>query len=276
MPFLRQYSLPIAFTVILHVLVLLGLSIGFAPKTKVPEIPTPKFISANVVQLKQQAPPTPPAAKPPAQQKQEQQKQEKLKQEKLQQEKAKQERLKQEKIKQDQAAKQKAEQEKQRQQILAKERAEKERLQQEKTKQEQQRKEQERLKQEALAQKAREEALLNQIAEQETFQQQQQYNEQAVQSYAAIIEHAVISNWSRPASARNGMEVLLEIQLIPNGTVVQVNLLKSSGNDAFDRSAIAAVKKAERFPDLAKLDLPTFEKYFRRFNMRFKPEDLRL
>jgi TolA protein len=94
-------------------------------------------------------------------------------------------------------------------------------------------------------------------------------------SYASLIQQTVINYWSRPPSARNGMEALLAIQLIPTGEVVSVSVLKSSGNTAFDRSAINAVEKAGSFPELQKLPSGEFEKTFRRFRLLFRPEDLR-
>ncbi len=94
-------------------------------------------------------------------------------------------------------------------------------------------------------------------------------------SYAALIQQTVVNYWSRPPSARNGMEALLQIQLIPTGEVVSVTVLKSSGNTAFDRSAINAVEKAGSFPELKSLPPREFEKTFRRFRLLFRPEDLR-
>ena len=94
-------------------------------------------------------------------------------------------------------------------------------------------------------------------------------------SYAALIQRTVVNQWSRPPSARNGMEALLSIQLIPTGDIVSVSVLKSSGNSAFDRSAINAVEKAGSFPELKNLDIREFERTFRRFRLLFRPEDLR-
>jgi TonB family protein len=94
-------------------------------------------------------------------------------------------------------------------------------------------------------------------------------------SYAALIRQSVVNYWSRPPSARNGMEALLAIQLIPTGEVVSVSVLRSSGNTAFDRSAVNAVEKAGSFPELRNLPPGEFEKTFRRFHLLFRPEDLR-
>ena len=94
-------------------------------------------------------------------------------------------------------------------------------------------------------------------------------------SYAALIQQTVINYWSRPPSARNGMETLLSIQLIPTGEVVSVSIVKSSGNSAFDSSAVNAVQKAGSFPELQNLPSGEFERTFRRFSLLFRPEDLR-
>lgn len=94
-------------------------------------------------------------------------------------------------------------------------------------------------------------------------------------SYATLIQQTVVNYWSRPPSARNGMEALLQIQLIPTGEVVSVSVLKSSGNTAFDRSAVNAVEKAGSFPELQNLPNREFENTFRRFRLLFRPEDLR-
>ena len=92
---------------------------------------------------------------------------------------------------------------------------------------------------------------------------------------AAVIRQAVIARWTRPPSARNGMVAVLEIALVPTGDVVGVSVIESSGNVAFDRSAINAVEKAARFPEVKELERATFERDFRRFQLIFRPEDLR-
>ena len=94
-------------------------------------------------------------------------------------------------------------------------------------------------------------------------------------SFVSLIQRTVVNYWSRPPSARNGMECELSIQLIPTGEVVNVILVRSSGNSAFDSSAINAVQKAGAFPELQNLPSREFEKNFRRLTLIFKPEDLR-
>jgi TonB family protein len=97
-------------------------------------------------------------------------------------------------------------------------------------------------------------------------------NEQAAQTYAQGIYQLIVANWSRPPSARNGMQTKLLVELVPTGDVVNVTITSSSGNEAFDRSAEQAVRKVGRF-DVPK-DPALFEKYFRRLPISFSPEDL--
>jgi colicin import membrane protein len=98
-------------------------------------------------------------------------------------------------------------------------------------------------------------------------------DDEKAQAYVAQIRRDIVANWSRPPSARNGMEAVLKVFLAPTGEVVNVAVVESSGNDAFDRSAVLAVRKAERF--LVPTDPRQFARNFREFSVLFRPEDLR-
>ena len=95
----------------------------------------------------------------------------------------------------------------------------------------------------------------------------------AVASYVGAIVSRIERNWSRPPSARNSMQAELLIALVPTGELVAVEVGTSSGNAAFDRSALLAVRDAAPFdvPD----DPALFERSFRRLRILFRPEDLR-
>jgi colicin import membrane protein len=110
--------------------------------------------------------------------------------------------------------------------------------------------------------------------EDEILQQEQELNE--VQQYIAEMTQLIQQYWSRPPSARNGMEALLEIELIPSGDVISVRIKRGSGNAAFDRSAILAVEKIGRFDILQSMSPKLFHDYFRKIDLTFRPEDLRL
>ncbi len=103
-----------------------------------------------------------------------------------------------------------------------------------------------------------------------------QGNEKLTASYSAYIMGRIEANWNRPPSARRGMEVALIIQLVPTGQVISTTMVKSSGSEAFDRSAQQAVHKVGRFERLQQLDAQAFEKNFRKLRLVFRPDDLRL
>lgn len=99
-------------------------------------------------------------------------------------------------------------------------------------------------------------------------------DDEKAMAYVAQIQREIIQNWSRPPSARNGMEALLRVRLVPTGEVIDVKLEASSGNDSFDRSAMLAVRKSQRF--VVPSDAMRFERDFREFTVLFRPDDLRL
>jgi len=85
--------------------------------------------------------------------------------------------------------------------------------------------------------------------------------------YVRQITATVERNWLQPKSVPKGLAVKLQVSQIPGGTVVDVNVLKSSGNIAFDRSAVLAVQKSSPLPR------PKDERLFQRqVILDFKPD----
>ena len=76
----------------------------------------------------------------------------------------------------------------------------------------------------------------------------------------------------RPPSALNGMKALLRISLLPGGDLNDVMILQTSGDPAFDRSALNAVRKVGRFE--VPSDPIEFDRKFRQFKILFNPDDL--
>ncbi len=137
---------------------------------------------------------------------------------------------------------------------------------------EQQQQIQRELQRQAAQQRAQRDAQAKAEAEQASLVQAQQL----VASAVDVIRSGIQSQWRRPPSARNGMVVGVRIQLLPTGEVDDAYVTKASGDEAFDRSAVNAVLKAERFPELQGLDPVVFDRYLRQITLEFRPEDLRL
>ena len=103
-----------------------------------------------------------------------------------------------------------------------------------------------------------------------------QEDERVANSYRQLIQQRLSENWSRPPSARLGMEALIRIRLVPTGRIVGVTILTSSGDTAFDRSVEQAALKVEQFVELQGMKSDLFERKFRQVDVAFSPEDLRL
>jgi colicin import membrane protein len=91
-----------------------------------------------------------------------------------------------------------------------------------------------------------------------------------------LIIKLVSDNWTRPPSARNGMSVEVQMDMLPDGTITGASVTRSSGDAAFDGSAVSAVRKVGRIPEMQQLDRATFNQLYRQRRAVFKPEDLSL
>jgi colicin import membrane protein len=81
-----------------------------------------------------------------------------------------------------------------------------------------------------------------------------------------LIGKRVANGWIRTPSARRGMAVVLQIKMLPDGTVTSVTVVKSSGDVPFDNSAVDAVKSISPLPEMNELKENEFQ-YYRSFKM---------
>ena len=90
--------------------------------------------------------------------------------------------------------------------------------------------------------------------------------------YSNLIRDQVIINWKQPSSAKKGMSAEILISLVPTGEIVEVKLTRTSGNQAFDSSALNAVQKVSKFEGLD-MSRRLFDNNFRKFTLVFNPEN---
>lgn len=85
------------------------------------------------------------------------------------------------------------------------------------------------------------------------------------EQYMGLIQQTIRSNWINQFDPTVILTVTLKISLDQNGNVLSVSISQTSGNPAFDRQAILAVKKSSPLPlpadarvakDFANLNLP--------------------
>jgi colicin import membrane protein len=88
--------------------------------------------------------------------------------------------------------------------------------------------------------------------------------------FIALIRRRVESRWHIPPKSR-GLKVVLRINLLPSGERSRVQVVSSSGNKAFDTSALNAVNSVRVFP--VPSDPVLFDRYFRSFLQSFSPPE---
>lgn len=90
-----------------------------------------------------------------------------------------------------------------------------------------------------------------------------------------LIRARASEGWSRPPSARKNMAVTLQIGMATDGTIMSVDIAKSSGDLPYDRSVVATIKNIGRLPEAQRMKPSDIAKY-RLFKMLFTPDDLAL
>jgi colicin import membrane protein len=276
----QRYGLAIVIAIILHIIVIALFTIEWPKEKRQLAEPTPKNIQAKVIQIDN---------KQVKQRKLDEKKRleneswkKYLADKKAANKKAAQEKAVKDKAIRDKAAKNKAAK------LADKKEADKKRADKKKAEilkkaavlKEKELKKQEEIAEQQAFEQAQEESLLEALA----VEQQQRSIEKAIaeeqkartnvsitNEIAAQIEAKISQVWNYPPTARPDMEVVVRIQLIPTGEVINASIITSSGNEALDRSVLAAISRAQPLP--VPKDIRLFEQQFRNFIMPFRPED---
>lgn len=131
-------------------------------------------------------------------------------------------------------------------------------------------------KQAALA--AQQKALQDKLMQQQMASDQNQLNADQsdqlkgiVDKYKAEILQAIGQQWLIPDDASKDLSALFLIDLSPSGDVLDVKLMKTSGNDALDQSARVAILKASPLP--VPTDPAAFDK-FRQLLLTVSPKEI--
>lgn len=95
-------------------------------------------------------------------------------------------------------------------------------------------------------------------------------DQQQIRSTVVAIQSKTSRHWIQPVGLSNNLSCMLDIRTIPSGEVLNVRVVRSSGNNIFDDSAEAAIWSASPLPVPA--DKALFEKHFRHFRFNFRPQ----
>jgi len=280
------YPISFVLAVLLHVMVVVALFLFQRSHTEAIQIVQPPAIRANLVGMNPQARNQQVQEQREADRAREQREAQQRREEQQRQEAARQEQQRQEQ----QRAEQERQAELQRIAQLQERQERQEREQQQQREEQQRRQEQERQEQQRQEQQRQEQQRQQELAAQQERERQQRAQQEAaaqaqaaaaaaqegeaVMSYTTLIHDLVQQQWSRPPSARNGMMAVLRIRLVPTGEVIDVEVVQSSGDGAFDRAAMTAVNRVGTIRELQGMDPQLFNRNFRTLLLTFRPEDL--
>lgn len=264
------YSFPVVLSLALHGSLLILVLVSWERHSELKIVP-PSHISAALVELPK-AKPAKPQPRPKPKPQVDRQAQQRAAEQKRQEEARRQAEVKrQEQQRQKELAlrREQEQKEKARHEEAARKAREKELKRQQELAKKKQLEEDRRKQQEMLDRLERE-----RIEQEMLTQAQAEHDQQQVAHYSALIKDLASQYWNRPPSARNNMVAEIRISLSPFGDLLDVAMVQSSGNEAFDRSVMQAIRNAAPFPEFRKLERRVFDEYFRRITIRFRPEDL--
>lgn len=132
------------------------------------------------------------------------------------------------------------------------------------------------LKSEQARQREMEQRLKEQQIEADRLHQEQLKADQIaemneVDRFIALIRAKITRNWHKPSGAKAGTTVVLQLHLFPTGELSRAEILRSSGSQVFDNSALSAAKSIAKYPVPANNGV--FERHFRRFSMSFSHQE---
>lgn len=107
------------------------------------------------------------------------------------------------------------------------------------------------------------------LVEEELISNSSQDNQ--IELYSSLIIQTIQSAWRKPINLPNELVCDLRLSINKNGRIINVNLIKSSGNLRFDNSAIKAVQRVETFSFLKNISFSLYNNNFRNIVITFNP-----
>ncbi len=107
------------------------------------------------------------------------------------------------------------------------------------------------------------------IAEDKLISKESQNNQ--VEQYSSLIISSIQSAWRKPINIQDGLVCDLRLSINKNGRIINVNLIRSSGNLRFDNSALKAVQRVETFSFFSDIPYSLYNSNFKSVVITFNP-----
>ena len=95
--------------------------------------------------------------------------------------------------------------------------------------------------------------------------------QQEISMYAQRIISSIEDAWMKPRNIPTGLVANLRLKIRASGRIVNVDLIRSSGNIRFDNSALQAVRRVETFNFFNSIPRSLYEKEFQVISISFNP-----
>jgi hypothetical protein len=99
----------------------------------------------------------------------------------------------------------------------------------------------------------------------------QESEQNQVELYSSLIIQSLQSAWRKPINIQNGLVCDLRITINKNGRIINVNLIKRSGNIRFDNSAMKALQRIETFNFFDSIPYNIYLSNFKNIVITFNP-----
>ena len=99
----------------------------------------------------------------------------------------------------------------------------------------------------------------------------QESEQSQVELFSSLIIQSLQSAWRKPINIQDGLICDLRITINKNGRIINVNLIKSSGNIRFDNSALMAVQRIETFNFFNSIPYNIYLSNFKNIVITFNP-----
>ena len=99
----------------------------------------------------------------------------------------------------------------------------------------------------------------------------QESEQSQVELFSSLIIQSLQSAWRKPINIQYGLICDLRITINKNGRIINVNLIKSSGNIRFDNSALMAVQRTETFNFFNSIPYNIYLSNFKNIIITFNP-----
>ena len=86
-----------------------------------------------------------------------------------------------------------------------------------------------------------------------------------------MIIQFIQSAWIKPKNIQNGLVCELRMTINKNGRIINIDLIKSSGNIRFDNSAIKAINRIETFNFFNEISYNLYQNNFKNVVITFNP-----